>query len=321
VPDTEPRPGFDVVGDVHGNHERLEGLLVALGYEYTGGAWRFPGGERQAVFVGDLIDRRPEQAQTLAVVRSMVEAGSAQVVVGNHEFNAVAYVTLDPARADYCRPHTSKNRGQHEAFLDEVGFDTPAHRSVIDWFRELPLWLDLGALRVVHACWSVDHLAHLDSLLADGTLTDDVVIGGTTKGTPTHEAIEVVLKGPEIDLDGAHYVDKDGHRRDRARSKWWDRSATTLRSTAEIPGGSTLHDADCRPIDAVPDRELEDDEVPRYTSDVPVLFGHYWRTGTPSVLGPSTACVDFSAGKGGPLVAYRWHDGDTELGDDRFVWS
>ena len=32
------------------------------------------------------------------------------------------------------------------------------------------------------------------------------------------------------------------------------------------------------------------------------------------------ACLDFSAVKGGPLVAYRWNRGDSALRDDRFVW-
>jgi hypothetical protein len=35
-------------------------------------------------------------------------------------------------------------------------------------------------------------------------------------------------------------------------------------------------------------------------------------------MGRKFACVDYSAGKGGPLVAYRW-DGEEELRNDRFV--
>jgi hypothetical protein len=43
-----------------------------------------------------------------------------------------------------------------------------------------------------------------------------------------------------------------------------------------------------------------------------VIFGHYWFTGTPAVISPRVACVDYSAAKDGPLVAYRW-DGESEL--------
>ena len=56
----------------------------------------------------------------------------------------------------------------------------------------------------------------------------------------------------------------------------------------------------------------------RYTETVPVIHGHYWRTGTPAILTPTVACVDYSAGKGGDLVAYRW-SGESVLRDDHLV--
>ena len=34
--------GYDVIGDVHGHAEKLEGLLARLGYVATKGAWRHP---------------------------------------------------------------------------------------------------------------------------------------------------------------------------------------------------------------------------------------------------------------------------------------
>jgi hypothetical protein len=51
----------------------------------------------------------------------------------------------------------------------------------------------------------------------------------------------------------------------------------------------------------------------------PVIFGHYWFTGTPKVISPKFACVDFSAAKDGPLVAYRW-DGESGLSTDNLDW-
>ena len=50
---------------------------------------------RRAVFVGDLIDRGPAQLRILDIVKLMVDSGSAQVVMGNHEFNAIAYATAE----------------------------------------------------------------------------------------------------------------------------------------------------------------------------------------------------------------------------------
>jgi hypothetical protein len=51
----------------------------------------------------------------------------------------------------------------------------------------------------------------------------------------------------------------------------------------------------------------------------PVFFGHYWLTGAPSLQTARAACVDYSVGKGGPLVAFRF-DGERDLAADHFVW-
>jgi hypothetical protein len=46
---------YDIIGDIYGQADKLEALLRALGYRDTAGAWRHP--DRQAIFVGDFIDR------------------------------------------------------------------------------------------------------------------------------------------------------------------------------------------------------------------------------------------------------------------------
>jgi hypothetical protein len=40
----------------------------------------------------------------------------------------------------------------------------------------------------------------------------------------------ILLKGPEQRLPvGVHFFDKDGHRREEVRLRWWDQTATTFR--------------------------------------------------------------------------------------------
>jgi hypothetical protein len=305
--------GYDVIGDVHGHAGVLRVLLAKLGYVERAGAYRHH--ERQAVFVGDLIDRGREQLTTLNLVRSMVDAGSALAVLGNHEFNAVAWATPDE-HGEPCREHSAKNQDQHEDFLGEVVEGSDVHRNWIDWFKTIPLWLDLGGLRVVHACWHEPSMRVLEPhLTRDRCLTETVV--RARRGTPLYDAVEVLLKGPEIDLGpGRSYVDKDGFDRARARYRWWDPVATTLRQAAEIPGDA--QDSAGSPFAPLPDEPLDEQSLLRYTETVPVVLGHYWRTGTPAVLTPKVACVDYSAGKGGDLVAYRW-SGESVLRDDHFV--
>jgi hypothetical protein len=56
------------------------------------------------------------------------------------------------------------------------------------------------------------------------------------------------------------------------------------------------------------------------THEHPVFCGHYWLTGTPDRQTAKVACVDYGAGKRGPLVAYRF-EGERELSASSFVSS
>ena len=73
---------FDIIGDVHGCAEELNTLLDRLGY--TGTPRRHAEG-RKVVFLGDLVDRGPGIAEVLRTAMSMVRAGTALGVPGNHE--------------------------------------------------------------------------------------------------------------------------------------------------------------------------------------------------------------------------------------------
>jgi hypothetical protein len=174
---------FDVIGDIHGQYDKLVALLAHLGYSESGGIWRHAG--RAAIFVGDLIDRGPKQLETVTLVRRMVESGSAQCILGNHEFNAIAWVTPDPEHpGKFLRDHHKPgNREQHQAFLDVVE-GTPRQKDITDWFRTLPLSLDLPGLRVVHACWHQESMELLRPLLGPNqTLTEKAVLLGSRTTT------------------------------------------------------------------------------------------------------------------------------------------
>ena len=225
--------GYDVIGDIHGQADKLEALLGKLGYQETGGAWRHP--ERQAIFVGDFVDRGPAQVRAVNTVRRMVDAGSARAVMGNHELNAIAWHTPHPEQpGEYLRPRShpswgERNRQQHAAFLAEVEHLPSLHAEIIDWFLTLPLWLDLPGLRVVHACWHTSFLDWLGPHLHEGRfLTRELMVAATDEpsdraekdnATPSvFKAVEALTKGIEIPLpDGHQFVDKDGHVRRRVQ--------------------------------------------------------------------------------------------------------
>ncbi len=308
---------YDIIGDIHGQFGKLQVLLARLGYQERQGAWRHP--ERTAIFVGDFIDRGPQGVETVQAVRAMVDAGSALAVMGNHELNAVAWHTPDTRYpGEYLRPRLQepwgpKNRHQHRAFLAQVESDPALHAELVEWFLTLPLWIDLGDLRIVHACWHPPSFKWLVPRLREGCfLTPQLLVDATTEPAAGDEAddstssifraVETLTKGIEIPLPAPHgFCDKDGIRRTRVRQRWWDCDATTYRTAAMLPPAQST---------ALPDVSLPESMQPPMLDDVPTFFGHYWMTGSPRPQSTAAVCVDYSAGNGGPLAAYRWCRGE-----------
>jgi protein phosphatase len=75
---------FDIIGDVHGCFEELTELLRQLGYALTqtdGALHARPPEGRQAIFLGDLVDRGPSVPAVLQLVMGMVGEGSALCVL------------------------------------------------------------------------------------------------------------------------------------------------------------------------------------------------------------------------------------------------
>ena len=65
---------YDFIGDIHGQAGKLEALLRKLGYVEKAGGW-VPPYLRKAIFLGDLIDRGPEQVKVVKIVRALIDAG------------------------------------------------------------------------------------------------------------------------------------------------------------------------------------------------------------------------------------------------------
>ena len=309
---------YDLIGDIHGYAAALTDLLRRLGYAERDGAWCHP--ERQVIFLGDFVDRGPSQRETLAIVRRMMDAGQAQAVMGNHEYNAVAWASADPAYpGGHLRPHSTKNRQQHQAFLTQLEEGSAAHRDAIEWFKRLPLYLDLDGLRVVHACWHPAYLAQLQPYLDDRQrILPDAWPALSATGSPAYQALETVLKGLELPLpEGVRYADKDGHLRDHIRTRWWSEQLT-YRDLAMAPAAI---------IASLPHTAVPEHVLPGYDGNKPLFVGHYWLSGTPAPLSRYIACLDYSiaandpvTGRGpGKLCAYRWQ-GERELTAEHFVW-
>lgn len=315
--DDRPVTGYDVIGDVHGCADDLAALLEAMGYVNDTGVYAHA--TNKAVFVGDLIDRGPQQLEVLQIVRPMVDARSAFCIMGNHEFNAICY-SIPGEDGSYLRPHSEKNEGQHRAFLEQLTIEQ--QKEYLAWFRTLPLWLDLGGLRVVHACWHDPSIEVVKQQLRSKMFdTDSQFADASTKGHPVYEAVETLLKGPEISLTDygqPKYRDKGGDKRGAARIRWWG-TGTTLTELAVID--DTFTTVDGEPYPPLPAVEVDARDYV-YSGTMPVIYGHYWRRGDPKPghdWTERTACVDFSAvTEDGRLTAYRWSGEDTINPDHYF---
>ena len=302
---------YDIIGDIHGCSLTLEKLLSEkLGYKRNSvGTYQHT--DRQAIFLGDFIDRGPHQKEVISIVRPMIESGTALSVMGNHEFNAIAYYTK--SGGDYLRPHIEKNFKQHRVFLDAYMDDEDEYADIIDWFKSLPLWLDMPDIRTIHACWDKAAIKRIaDFQHGDYLLSDELLIAASRKGSQLFQDVELILKGKEVQLpEGCSFEDKDGNIRNETRIRWWDKEAKTYKEAFMGPESARKY---------IPDEEITGDHSIEYPAhEPPVFLGHYWFDTEPEPLTNNIACLDYSVAKeDGNLVAYRW-DGEETLDRSKFI--
>ena len=118
------------------------------------------------------------------------------------------------------RLHSEKNFHQHHATLVQIANPDPAAWDEwLQWFAGLPLSLDLGGLRAVHACWDDDAIGEMH---AAGMLNGAVLEEYSRRGTPSHDRISRIINGPEARLpEGLKCQTADGTEIPEMRVKWW----------------------------------------------------------------------------------------------------
>jgi protein phosphatase len=139
---------FDIIGDVHGCAGELQALLTKLGYAVVWSSARTvtvtPPPSRKAVFVGDLVDRGPNVPDVLRIAMSMVAAGTAYAVQGNHERKFERWLAGRKVTVGHGLQRT----------IDQLEGEDPHFRRVLPGFLDglrSHVWLDGGRLAVAHA--------------------------------------------------------------------------------------------------------------------------------------------------------------------------
>jgi hypothetical protein len=301
---------YDIIGDIHGHADKLEQLLVRLGYKSIKGVYEHS--SRQCIFLGDFIDRGPEIRASLKIVKSMCDSGNAMAIMGNHEFNAIGFHTVNP-QGGFFRNHHFSEINQHYKTLEEFKDNHSEWYSYLDWFHQLPLFMEFDSFRVVHACWDANHIEWIknnDQLLYQNNktvnpgLSDHLLRDYYQKENPIYSTIDEVLKGKEFKLpDNQSFLDSDGHRRDKARIKWWvPKEERTINHDIFLGIDDQFGNRCLSPGDL--------DNIYHYNDSKVVFFGHYWLKGEPQITNTNAICLDFSVAKNGFLTAYRWDGGE-----------
>ncbi|SEJ45155.1 Calcineurin-like phosphoesterase [Azotobacter beijerinckii] len=311
----DPARSYDLIGDVHGCGHSLEALLERLGYRRQGGVWRHPW--RLALFVGDIVDRGPRIREALHLVHGMVEAGQALCVMGNHEYNLLGWSTEAPPESglQHVREHTPRNEHLIHETLTQFANHPGDWRAFLDWFYELPLFVDAGRFRVVHACWDASLIDPLRQQYPDGRIDEPFLKASALPDSFAHQVFERLLRGINMRLPhGMTLTGRDGLSRETFRTKFWADQPQTYGDIVFQP------DPLPEPVAQMPISPVHRTELPSYGPEQPPLFvGHYWRHGQPTLIRPNLACLDYSAVMFGKLVAYRL-DQETQLDPQKFAW-
>lgn len=280
---------YDVIGDLHGQADLLHQLLTNLGYTSQGGVYSHP--ERQAVFVGDLIDKGPDSGVVLRQVRAMVDAGAACLVVGNHELNWLRTfheMPVDPDSPEFAEElmvaMLQSGKPDYEQLAEDFAGDAEQLADHYLWLKTQPLWIDEPELRAVHACWDEEAVAFLRS---EGvTCLDDRALDAClVRENDLYYALDLLVAGCEhLPLPQR---DRSGFATRRYRVRWWD---------------EVLPDYEYFTLPVKKGWEPE-------TAEVPVFFGHYGLRIQPRLVSSTQVCVDFGVAYGGPLVAFSHQPG------------
>jgi serine/threonine protein phosphatase 1 len=166
-----------VIGDVHGCYRELCELLERLA----------PAAEDRLIFVGDLVVRGPENAR---VVRMFLdgELADATVLLGNNEEK------LPPAIA----PGAVDTPPAVQHAVDQLR-DAGLLEAALALFASFPLYVDLGALAVVHA-------GVRPGVPLEAQSRDDLLKIKTLDGTPDGRMWWEDYEGPKRIVFGHHVV-------------------------------------------------------------------------------------------------------------------
>jgi len=301
---------YDIIGDVHGQASLLKKLLLKLGYVKTNGSYSHP--THKAIFVGDFINRGSEIRKTIRIIKAMVENGDAFAILGNHEINAIIYHLKDRNGLSLVK-QPSKYFLSLFKTLNEYSAGSLEWKENLRWMRTLPLYIDFGAIRIVHACWSEQAIEVAQSIYKEGRIRKKNFRKIHKKtNLEIAKSVWLLTKGVHLKMPGdLKIVSNKGVAPRTIRIRWW-----------EEPQGKTFRHLSFESKFNLPEYTVPQEILPQtfpYPDDAPIVFfGHYCRGKGPFIIKPNVCCVDSCVTGTGKLLAYRW-SGEKQLDMNNLV--
>jgi len=302
---------YDIIGDVHGYADQLRDLLKKMGYLLIDDCYTHP--TRKAVFVGDFINRGPKIRETINLIRKMVENGTAYAILGNHEMYAVLYYLRD-IEGKYYKKRIPKYQLQINQTLDEFILYKEEFKSHLKWMRTLPMFLDFGDIRVVHACWIDENIKLIKNAVTEPKLNKTLLREIALNGTKFSEKFWETCKGIDFQLPRDLLVFDDEGRPHRSfRMKWW-----------ENPEGKTFKEVSIESRFELPAYTIPRELVKfrkSYPENAPIVFfGHFSLVDGFGIIKDNVCCVDAGVSRTGRLLAYRWN-GEQKLSQENLIFD
>nr|WP_321410316.1 metallophosphoesterase [uncultured Carboxylicivirga sp.] len=304
------RNGYDIIGDVHGHYTELQMLFKRMGYSKENGYWQHP--ERKAVFVGDFINRGSDSRKVIQTIRSMINNDSGYAILGNHEINAITYFTKRSDGRPIRTPGNS-NRKLLDNFFIEYKNNYDDLQKDIKWLRTLPLFLDLGEIRIVHAYWNDKHIEKVSKMYENGRLRKKHLKDAVKKESTLYTPFLETIKGIEINLPKDLIIkDSNNITRTNFRVKWWIEPHGHTFDSLSYGNRFSL------PKYTIPNELISSYDI--YPEDAPMVFvGHYCVGRGVMIPQKNICCVDACVANGGRLAAYRY-SGEKRMDKNRFVF-
>ena len=212
---------YDIIAGVHGHAAELKLLLEKLGYTDTDGYYRHPEG-RRAIFLGNLIDKGKKIRKVLHIVKEMCDHKSAEVILGAAEYQALCFWEINKSKGGYLRKHSLKNILQHSKTIKQFEEHEAEWEECLQWFMNLPLFLEKPGLRIVHGCWDEKIIEAMKDELPALHLNKVYLHRSVEKEYKEHRHLRTILKGRESTLPKPYFITgSDGEKKHEVRVRWW----------------------------------------------------------------------------------------------------